>query len=172
MNMSAILLMASFLLSLVALFAFIASMTNGLFGSTDAGSHVIFAPGEENATEDPAASRAERASLQLAVDPAKNVEMSSPDLIARERADRSSAAPVLGIAGTLQVKGGTYNGAMPPFATLSDAEIAAVLTYVLSPFGNSAPPVSASDVVAGRAATKSRTAPFANAEELKQAGTL
>jgi mono/diheme cytochrome c family protein len=78
--------------------------------------------------------------------------------------------PLHGITGALQVKGGAYHGAMPPFNTLSDAEIAAVLTYVRGHFTNAAPPVTPATVAAGRAATESRTLPWDSGEELQQAG--
>ena len=78
--------------------------------------------------------------------------------------------PLHGITGTVQVKGSTYNGAMPSFNALNDAEIAAVLSYVRSHWGNTATAVTAATVAAGRKATESRTAPFANADEIKQAG--
>lgn len=78
--------------------------------------------------------------------------------------------PLHGISGTLQVKGASYHGTMPSFNTLSDAEIAAVLTYVRSHFTNSASAVSPATVTAGRAATHSQTLPFSNDEEIKQAG--
>jgi mono/diheme cytochrome c family protein len=78
--------------------------------------------------------------------------------------------PLHGISGTLQVKGASYHGTMPSFNTLSDAEIAAVLTYVRSHFTNSASAVSPATVTAGRAATHSQTLPFSNGEEIKQAG--
>ena len=78
--------------------------------------------------------------------------------------------PLHGISGTLQVKGASYHGTMPSFDTLSDAEIAAVLTYVRSHFTNSASAVSPATVTAGRAATHSQTLPFSNGEEIKQAG--
>jgi mono/diheme cytochrome c family protein len=61
---------------------------------------------------------------------------------------------------------------MPPFDTLSDAEVAAVLTYVRSHWANAAPAVSPATVAAGRAATQSHKAPFNNGEEIKQAGQL
>jgi mono/diheme cytochrome c family protein len=80
--------------------------------------------------------------------------------------------PLHGITGILQVKGASYHGAMPSFNTLSDAEIAAVLTYVRSHFANAASAVSPAIVAAGRAATQSHTLPFANGDEIKQAGDL
>jgi cytochrome c oxidase cbb3-type subunit I len=99
MNTSIMLLLASFVLSLAGLFVFIASMTRGLFGTAEEGSRVIFALDEENTTEDPAATRADQASLQAVVrrrDPARPAaEISADDLAARIREDRSSAAPVI-----------------------------------------------------------------------------
>ena len=77
--------------------------------------------------------------------------------------------PLHGVNGALQVKGVIYNGAMPVFNTLSDGEIAAVLSYVRSSWGNSAAPVTAETVKAGRAATAARTEPYAGGEALKKA---
>jgi mono/diheme cytochrome c family protein len=59
---------------------------------------------------------------------------------------------------------------MPAFNALSDDEIAAVLSYVRSTWGNSAVAVSPATVAAGRKATQSRSTPFANGEEIKQSG--
>jgi mono/diheme cytochrome c family protein len=78
--------------------------------------------------------------------------------------------PLHGISGSVQVKGATYNGAMPVFYTLSDAEIAAVLSYVRSTWGNRAAAVSPATVAAGRKATQSRSTPFASGDEIKQSG--
>jgi mono/diheme cytochrome c family protein len=62
-----------------------------------------------------------------------------------------------GIQGTLTVNGASFNGVMPSFgAQLSDAEIAAVLTYVRSQWGNKGGPVGASQVASQRAATAAR----------------
>ena len=50
--------------------------------------------------------------------------------------------PVLhGLNGEIVVNGETWNGAMPAQATLDDRQVAAVLSYVRSAWGNSAPPV-------------------------------
>ena len=80
--------------------------------------------------------------------------------------------PLHGISGSLKVKGAAYSGAMPVFNTLSDAEIAAVLTYVRSQWGNAAPSVSPATVAAGRKASQSRSTPFASGDEITQAGAL
>lgn len=62
-----------------------------------------------------------------------------------------------GIQGPIQVKGEPYNGAMPPWRdVLSDEQIAAVLTYVRSEWGNQAGPVAAELVKAIRDKTKDR----------------
>ena len=98
MTTSVFLLMASFLLSLAGLFVFIASMSRGLFGSAEQGSRVIFAPEEENTTEDPAASPLNQARLQAEIragSPAVDAEMSRADLTSRIAADRSSSGPTL-----------------------------------------------------------------------------
>ncbi|MHB1551536.1 MAG: c-type cytochrome [Vulcanimicrobiaceae bacterium] len=54
-----------------------------------------------------------------------------------------------GLSGSVAVLGTTYNGMMPAWhSTLSDADIAAVLSYVRSSWGNKAAPISASQVAA------------------------
>lgn len=54
-----------------------------------------------------------------------------------------------GLNSTLTVKGTRYNGGMPPWKdALSNAEIAAVLTYVRSSWGNKAKPVTEKQVAA------------------------
>jgi len=74
-----------------------------------------------------------------------------------------------GLQGEINVAGSTYNSVMLPYGgtgEMNDAEVAAVLTYVRSAFGNSAPAVTADEVAAVRAATSGRTTPW-TAEELK-----
>lgn len=66
-----------------------------------------------------------------------------------------------GLTGPVTVKGQSFNGAMPAWAdVLSDAEIAAVLTYVRSSFGNTASAITPDVVAAQRLATASRTTPW------------
>ena len=73
-----------------------------------------------------------------------------------------------GLTGPVSVEGATFNGAMPAWRDqLRDAEIAAVLTYVRSSFGNASSGVSAGLVSAERAATASRTTPW-TVQELGQ----
>ncbi len=72
-----------------------------------------------------------------------------------------------GIQGPIEVLGATYNGAMPAWNTLSDAELAAVATYIRGAFGNSAGAITAETVAKARAATASRTTPWSGGEELE-----
>jgi mono/diheme cytochrome c family protein len=70
-----------------------------------------------------------------------------------------------GVTGPIEVAGETFNSMMPPWgATLKDADIAAVLTYVRSTWGNKGTPITAATVAKIRAATASRTTPWTAAE--------
>jgi mono/diheme cytochrome c family protein len=70
-----------------------------------------------------------------------------------------------GLTGPVEVAGETYSGMMPPWGgVLKDPELAAVLTYVRSAWGNKAAPITTSKVAAIRAATASRTTPWTAAE--------
>ena len=54
----------------------------------------------------------------------------------------------------VEIGGEQYHGVMPAQATLTDAQIAAVLTYVRNAFGNRASAVSVAEVKAVRAGNK------------------
>ena len=70
-----------------------------------------------------------------------------------------------GVTGPIEVAGETFNSMMPPWgATLKDADIAAVLTYARSTWGNKGAPITAAKVASIRAATASRTTPWTAAE--------
>jgi len=74
-----------------------------------------------------------------------------------------------GITGKLTVKDTAYNGQMPAFKDkLSDAEIAAVLSYVRSSFGNGAGKIAADLVKAERDAGKDRKDPWNGDEDLNK----
>src|SRR5262245_14548755 len=74
-----------------------------------------------------------------------------------------------GISGGIEVKGTTYNGAMPPFGDkLSDDEIAAVASYVRSAWGNGAGKIEAATVKTARSATHDRAEPWKGGDELAQ----
>jgi len=56
-------------------------------------------------------------------------------------------AVLYGLNGPLQVNGTTYNSVMPPWnGTLSKADIAAVLTYIRTSWGNKGTPITEADV--------------------------
>jgi mono/diheme cytochrome c family protein len=72
-----------------------------------------------------------------------------------------------GLQGPVTVKGTEYNSLMPPYGTgieMSDQEVADVLTYVRSSWGNSAGPVTAQQVAAERAASAGHTGAMTAAE--------
>ncbi|MFC4992564.1 PA14 domain-containing protein [Rubritalea tangerina] len=73
--------------------------------------------------------------------------------------DAARAIQVLlhGLEGPIEVAGRKYNLAMPPQgAMLTDAQIAATLSYVRTQFGNAEEPVSVEEVVAAREWSKGR----------------
>lgn len=70
-----------------------------------------------------------------------------------------------GLEGPIQVRGSTYNGAMPMFGQLKDEQIAAVLSYIRQAWGNAAAPIKPEAVAATRAASAQRTRPW-SADEL------
>ena len=67
-----------------------------------------------------------------------------------ESKTRSIDIVLKGLHGEIVVKGETYNAVMPPLGTLSDEEIANVLTYVRNSFGNSEADTVESGMVAER----------------------
>ena len=66
---------------------------------------------------------------------------------------RSIETVVNGLHGPIEVNGQPYNGTMPPMGHLKDEEIADILSYVRSSWGNATNPVSAAEVSAVRAKT-------------------
>jgi mono/diheme cytochrome c family protein len=70
-----------------------------------------------------------------------------------------------GLAGPLEVKGQNFNNVMPPWkGTLSDEQIAHVLSFVRTEWGNSAGLVTPEEVAKVRQEIKSREAPFSPSE--------
>lgn len=65
-----------------------------------------------------------------------------------------------GLQGPIQVKGASYNNAMPAWSQLTDEQIAGVLTYIRSEWGNSAPPITPEFVKTIRDQTAARTEPW------------
>lgn len=85
-----------------------------------------------------------------------------PPLAGSEIATGTPEIPIAivlhGLTGPLKVHGTEYNNIMTPWGPVfNDAQIAAVLTYVRSQWGNSASAITAEQVAKVRAATSSRT---------------
>ena len=59
-----------------------------------------------------------------------------------------------GSSGKVEIDGDTFRNTMPPLKTLTDQQIADVLTYVRNNFGNKASTVTVAEVKAVRAKTK------------------
>jgi len=72
-----------------------------------------------------------------------------------------------GVNGEMVVKGITYKGAMPAWNSLSDGELAALLTYIRSDWGNAAPPIKPETLTSQRELTKARTEPYAGGSSIK-----
>ena len=74
-------------------------------------------------------------------------------------ADRERAIRIVleGLSGPIEVNGRRFDGTMPPFANLTDHEVANVLSYVRSSFGNEdGEPIRDEEVAAVRAALPRR----------------
>lgn len=83
-------------------------------------------------------------------------------------ADRAIKIVLQGLHGPVDVLGVTYNLEMPPQgAMLPDDQIAAILTYVRSAWGNQSTPVTAEFVKSVRAATSDRKVAWTSQEILK-----
>jgi mono/diheme cytochrome c family protein len=73
--------------------------------------------------------------------------------------------PLQGLNGPIKVKGEAWSLAMPAMgAALPDDDLAAVLTYMRSSWGNAASEITPEMVTAIRAATAGRTQPWTSAE--------
>ena len=76
---------------------------------------------------------------------------------------------VNGMQGPITVKGVTYNSMMPAVTTLSDKEIADVVTYVSNSWGNTGPTVTEDEVKAIKKKYADRKTPWTAAEYEKEA---
>jgi mono/diheme cytochrome c family protein len=75
---------------------------------------------------------------------------------------------LLGVSGPITVNGATFDSMMPAFGhQLSDAEIAAVASYVRASFGNKSPAVTPDAVKAARAKLGNRSTPWTGEAELQ-----
>jgi len=69
-----------------------------------------------------------------------------------------------GHQGPMKVAGQSYNNAMPQWKQLSDADIAAILTYIRSDWGNNAPAIDASFVTLLRKEHEAQSDPYTQPE--------
>lgn len=77
---------------------------------------------------------------------------------------------LLGVTGPMEVHGELYDSLMPNMGvTLSDREIAQVLSFARSSFGNEASPVTEDEVAKVRASLAGRTEPWRGGAELIEA---
>jgi mono/diheme cytochrome c family protein len=74
-----------------------------------------------------------------------------------------------GHQGPMSVKGGTYNGAMPAWKQLNDEQIASILTYIRSDWGNNAPAIDTAFVAKVRAEHKDQTDPWTQSQLMQMA---
>jgi mono/diheme cytochrome c family protein len=85
--------------------------------------------------------------------------------IVNGKADAHIRIVLQGVTGPFTVKGAQYNGVMPTLGgTMNDDQVAAVINYERSSWGNTGAQVTAAQVAAVRAATTSRTTPWTEAE--------
>ncbi len=95
--------------------------------------------------------------------------LAGSDWVQEEGPNRVIRILLNGLQGPITVSGKEFNQgvAMPPWRdTLSDADIAAVATYIRSTWGNKAPPVKPEEVKAIRDATAGRPAGYSPQELL------
>ncbi len=82
--------------------------------------------------------------------------------------DRAISAVLVGLAGPIEVAGKAYHLIMPPQgAVLNDEQLAAILTYVRTSWGNEEEAVSAEQVAEVRERLKDRKTPY-GANELRE----
>lgn len=95
--------------------------------------------------------------------------LAGSDWITAKKPDRLIRLVLHGVAGPISVNGRPFPTPapiMPPQSTLTDQQVADVLTYVRAAFGNGATQVSAGEVAAVRQAEVTRRAPWTEAELL------
>lgn len=85
--------------------------------------------------------------------PGKAPPLAGSEWVNAKGAKRLTEIPQLGLNGAVTVKGQSWNASMAAMgAGLSDSDLAGVLTYIRSSWGNNAGPVTADDVKSVRSA--------------------
>lgn len=99
--------------------------------------------------------------------PGQAPPLSGSEWVNAKGVNRLTHIPLLGLSGDVKVEGKDWNLSMAAMgAALSDSDLASVLTYVRSSWGNKAGPVSADDVKKVRASLKS-PAPMSGEQMMK-----
>jgi len=99
--------------------------------------------------------------------PEKYPPLAGSEIVAGDD-DRLVRIVLHGLRGEVEVQGEVFNGDMPGWgASLSNTQIASVLTYVRSSWGNTAAPISATRVGEIRTATSKRKVPWTVGELAK-----
>lgn len=95
--------------------------------------------------------------------------LAGSDWVTAKKPDRLIRLVLHGVAGPISVNGKPFSTPapiMPPQTTLTDAQVADVLTYVRAAFGNGASAVAAAEVAEVRQTEVARRAPWTEAELL------
>jgi len=85
--------------------------------------------------------------------------LAGSDWLQKTSPEEVIASVLKGISGEMTVNGVVYNNVMPAMSQLSDADIAAILSYVFADWGNSGPAVTAEQVAGQRKALAVSTDP-------------
>ena len=94
--------------------------------------------------------------------------LAGSDWVLATKPDRIIRIVLNGFSGPATVKGAAYNNAMPPWkGSYNDDDIAAVITYIRSSWGNKASEVKAAEVKAIRDLLKDNDSPMSEPELLK-----
>jgi cytochrome c oxidase cbb3-type subunit 1 len=104
MDFTVAILLGTYIVSILALFLFVYSMSKGMFGDGTSAAQMIFDKDEIGHTEDPAATQKQKTKLQLDVGQKDTFheDLDSAELESRVEADQSSSL-VVGICFTLAV---------------------------------------------------------------------
>ena len=89
--------------------------------------------------------------------PGQALPLAGSEWVNTKGSDRLAHIPLAGLSGSMQVEGKDWNMSMAPMgAALSDADLAAVLTYIRGAWGNKAGAVTTDNVKSTRASLGGR----------------
>lgn len=84
-----------------------------------------------------------------------------------EPVNRMAAIPLTGLSGPITVKGQQFNLSMPNLGSTTDENLADILSYIRSSWGNKATPATPAEIKAVRASLASHPQPM-SADEVKK----